>query len=178
MKVYRSMSAREFNLMISGKTIVGKEHFDGVFGSKTTSRGVCFFPEFFGDNTPGWEIAWSAHNQDGIGGDVLVEFETKQSLTPSTGIYSMPQDWTGGPSNRCIRVNEFCCPSYNHCNMIPLRFARLNPAEWNWGHVNPVWQSPDCQVPELFLLQEEWDIDWEAPPEDEDDEDDDDWAWI
>lgn len=98
MKLYRFMSLREFCDMLNGKEIVGRKSFPKY---ATTSRGICFTAD------PQDIIDLSGIVSNGV----CVEFECKEKLTKSTGLY-----YSGVKE-------EYCTASYNNSILKPLRYA-------------------------------------------------------
>lgn len=147
MKYYRYMSKEEFNAMLDGKEIVGKQSFN----ARTSSKGICFlgedtvFTSLDYDYDTMEEVAREIHFRptdcykflEGIVSDyVLVEFETTETLTESEGVYSDPinLDW-----NARIIITEYCIHKYTREIMRPIRFTYGNPDAYNTFSRDSVW---------------------------------------
>ena len=130
-KFYRYMSMAEFTKMSAGADIIGKKSFN----CRTTSTGVCFLAEqTLCEDEDHKAIVTPEQAFDFLDGivsdDIVVEFEAKQDLTESYGVYA--SIFCGGFYDRMV-VTEYCVPSYNRDNMIPVRYGmikRYNEIEW------------------------------------------------
>lgn len=127
MKVYRYMSFHEFNLMEAGVTIVGRSYHD----ANTDSVGVCFLPELtYVRDGEAWTADKCLEFMSGIvTNDVLVEFETNETMTESWGEYADPY----GDYDDTISIMELCIPQYNRSSMIPVRYAM---GDTNWYDIS------------------------------------------
>ena len=130
---YRYMSMDEFNKMSAGVDIVGKKEFN----CRTTSTGVCFLSEqTLCEDDEHKAVITPEQALDFLCGivseDIIVEFEARQDLTESYGIYA--SIFCSGLYDR-MTVTEYCTPSYNRDNMIPVRYGMIgrhdaNRIEW------------------------------------------------
>lgn len=123
MKFYRFMSMKEFNKMSSGVDIVGKKSFE----YRTTSTGVCFLSEKIvcrdADNKATINVEQAYDFLCGIvSDDIVVEFESRQEMTRSYGVYA---SIFGSAYFKTMVVTEYCTPSYNRENMIPVRYGMI-----------------------------------------------------
>ena len=132
MKFYRFMSMKEFNKMISGADIVGKKSFE----ARTTSTGVCFLSEQTLCKHDEYKATINVEQAYDflcgiVSDDIVVEFEAQQKLTESYGIYA---SIFGSAYFDTMVVTEYCVPSYNRNNMIPVRYGMLKDywrIEWH-----------------------------------------------
>jgi hypothetical protein len=133
MKFYRFMSMKEFNKMSSGADIVGKKSFE----ARTTSTGVCFLSEQTlckdDDHKTTINVEQAYEFLCGIvSDDIVVEFECRQEMTESYGIYASIFGTTAYFAT--MVVTEYCTPSYNRENMIPVRYGMIDDycrIEWH-----------------------------------------------
>ena len=119
MKLYRYMSIREFTKMDSFCEIEGHSH-----NARTSSEGVCFL----GGSTDVDGVQYTPENcyaflEGIVSGDILVEFETDETVSESTGVYCNPSTW------ETMSIIEYCVPSYSRNTFIPKRYCI--PDEWN-----------------------------------------------
>lgn len=134
MKFYRFMSMKEFNKMEAGVNIIGKKSFK----AKTTSTGVCFLSEqtICEDDdhkaTIGVEQAYDLLCGI-VSDDIVVEFESRQKMTESYGIYA---SIFGTAYFDTMVVTEYCVPSYNRENMIPIRYGMIDGFRIKWYPFN------------------------------------------
>lgn len=132
MKFYRFMSMKEFNKMSSGNDIIGKKSFEAY---RTTSTGVCFLSEQTlckdDDHKATINVEKAYDFLYGIvSNDIVVEFESRQEMTESYGIYASIFG-----ANTMI-VTEYCVPSYNRENMIPVRYGTIDDWSIEWHPFN------------------------------------------
>ena len=132
MKFYRFMSMKEFNKMSSGVDIVGKKSFEAY---RTTSTGVCFLSEQIlckDDEHKATINVEKAYDflYGVVSNDIVVEFECRQKMTESYGIYAS----IFGPDT--MVVTEYCVPSYNRDNMIPVRYGTIDDWLIEWHPFN------------------------------------------
>jgi hypothetical protein len=133
MKFYRFMSMKEFNKMASGADIIGKKSFE----ARTTSTGVCFLSEQTlckdDDHKATINVEQAYEFLCGIvSDDIVVEFECRQEMTESYGIYASIFGTTAYFAT--MVVTEYCTPSYNRENMIPVRYGMIDDyyrIEWH-----------------------------------------------
>ena len=97
MKFYRFMSMKEFNKMSSGVDIVGKKSFK----ARTTSTGVCFLSEHTlckDDEHKATINVEKAYDflYGIVSDDIVVEFEARQEMTESYGVYASIFIYSGG----------------------------------------------------------------------------------
>ena len=131
MKFYRFMSMKEFNKMSSGVDITGKKSFE----ARTTSTGVCFLSEQTlckDDNHKATINVEQAYDFlcGIVSDDIIVEFEARQEMTESYGVYA---SIFGTAYFDTMVVTEYCVPSYNRDNMIPVRYGMIDDCcriEW------------------------------------------------
>ena len=122
MKVYRYMGMVEFNHMLWGADIIGRNSFENM---RTTSDGVCFLTETVEGKTDfGEEISYSAVDaywflMGIVSDDVLVEFEVADDFFNHT--YG---NYCHAPFNDCdMTIGELCTPYYNRDICKPLRYC-------------------------------------------------------
>jgi hypothetical protein len=124
---------KEFNKMLSGADIVGKKSFE----ARTTSTGVCFLSEQTlckdDDHKTTINVEQAYEFLCGIvSDDIVVEFECRQEMTESYGIYASIFGTTAYFAT--MVVTEYCTPSYNRYNMIPIRYGIIDDycrIEWH-----------------------------------------------
>ena len=139
MRIYRYMSAKEFNMLSAGITIEGKR----FLKCRTSSEGVCFLGSettFVAEDPLTGDMTERTFSPEMcirfLGGivtnDVLVEFEvTDESILRETvGVYANPlSDYWGD----YVNVPELCCDSYNRETLVPLRYAIVKDGwQWEW----------------------------------------------
>ena len=131
MKFYRFMSMKEFNKMSSGVDIVGKKSFK----ARTTSTAVCFLSEHTlckDDEHKATINVEKAYDflYGIVSDDIVVEFEARQEMTESYGVYTS----IFGPDT--MVMTEYCTPSYNRNNMIPVRYGMIDDWRFEWHLFN------------------------------------------
>ena len=134
MKFYRFMSMKEFNKMSSGNDIIGKKSFK----ARTTSTGVCFLSEKIlckdDDHKATINVEKAYDFLYGVvSDDIVVEFESRQEMTESYGIYA---SIFGSAYFDTMVVTEYCVPSYNRDNMIPVRYGTIDDWRIEWHPFN------------------------------------------
>lgn len=122
MKVYRYMSMVEFNHMLWGENIIGRNSFEKM---RTTSTGVCFLSEIVEGKTDfGEKVSYRAVDaywflMGIVSDDVLVEFEVTDDIFNHT--YG---NYCHAPLNDCdMVIEELCTPYYNRDICKPLRYC-------------------------------------------------------
>ena len=125
MLVYRYMSIEELNKVMAGVEISSDNKFKNC---RTTSEGICFLPEivkFWSDSindTVEFSPVDCFRFLNGVvsSNSILVEFETHEELTQSSGVYADPytDDW-----DATICIDELCTKSYNRDTFIPKRYS-------------------------------------------------------
>lgn len=133
MKLYRYMSAKEYELLMAGETLENRKTFTNA---RTDSQGFCFLPEI---------INFSVYDEDAeeeidfeytpemaleflsgiVTAEILVEFDVHPSLVrQSYGVYADPT-WISGWDGR-IEITEYCAPTYSKDTFIPRRYATID----------------------------------------------------
>lgn len=126
--LYRYMSKKEFDKMMSGETIKPIE--DPSARHHTTSHGVCFIPwltDVCGEAnytaTACYEFLFGI-----VSKDVLVGFKVidKKAVKESSGRYAKPFSLGAGWYDTMI-VKEYYVDSYNKQTLKPFRYRMFNP---------------------------------------------------
>ena len=130
-KVYRYMSKTEFEKMMKGETIKGKEY----HSAKTNSTGVCFLPEevIFRAASGRRRVFDAVECYDFLMGivsdEILVEFETEK-IKKTYGVYADPTTTFFGDD---IIICERCTASYDTKTFKPLRYATDFDENYDYG---------------------------------------------
>ncbi len=132
MLVYRYMCLEELNKVMAGVEISSDNKFKKF---RTTSEGICFLPEVvkFWSDSINSNVEFSPVDcfrfLYGVvsSSSILVEFETKEELNQSSGVYADPytDDW-----DATICIDELCTKSYNRDTFIPKRYSFSNENIW------------------------------------------------
>lgn len=132
-RLLRAMSQKEFEMLLSGKTIIGKLQAgkNSTIGSRNEA-GICFFVE-----EEGAAYALESMALNWGGSDVVVEFRSTQpdELKFGFGTYANPQ--TSGWDD-VIDVLEAYLPSYS------VNGKAIEPIRWFWtsDHECTLEESP------------------------------------
>lgn len=136
MRIFRFMSNKEFEQFKNGKVMRNKTEHSIKHGSKTNSKGFCFF------NYDEYSPEKIMHSLSGVVTfDVCAVFETDVELNKTYGIYAKPIKSDGDMLKMLTRLligyhdsfkaNEYCITQYDRRNFKLIKYSKDIWSQWN-----------------------------------------------